>query len=231
MARPEALRLDVYVVTSAGMRPGRTHRDVAIAAVQGGATAVQLRAPELPDPELLDLARDLAAVCRHHGVHFFVNDRVDVAVEAGATGAHVGQDVPAARARRRLGEGLVLGISAATPEEAAGAEAAGADYLGVTVWGTRTKPEAVPVGLEGLAAVVRATTLPVVGIGGIDRERAGAVLRAGAAGVAVVSAVGAAEDPVAATRGLAAAVREARQAVPAGQGEAGGRIEKKEEDV
>jgi thiamine-phosphate pyrophosphorylase len=100
----------------------------------------------------------------------------------------------------------VLGVSVSSVEEALAAGAAGADYLGVTVWATPTKPEATPMGIHGLAAVVDATDLPVVAIGGIDARNARQVVEAGASGIAVVSAVGAAPDPVAATRELVAVV-------------------------
>lgn len=199
--------LGVYVITSSGFAPGRGHRDVALAAILGGADAVQLRAPELSDEDLLKLATELAGACRAAGVLFVVNDRVDVAVASGAGGAHVGQGDRLEDARERLGSGRALGISVGTEDQARAAEAAGADYLGVTVWPTPTKPEAVPIGLDGLRAVVRATSLPVVGIGSIDASNAGQVLAAGAVGVAVVSAVGASPDPVAATRELVEVVR------------------------
>ena len=200
--------LSVYVLTSSGFVAGRDHRDVALAAIEGGATAIQLRAPELPDSRLGPLARELADRCRDAGVLFVVNDRPDVAAASGA-GAHVGQDVNLDEARGLLGPGGVLGVSVDTPAEARAAEAAGADYVGVTVWATPTKPEALPRGLEGLRAIVGVTSLPVVGIGGIGIANAHEALEAGAAGVAVISAVGAAPDPVEATRRLAAAVRTA----------------------
>jgi thiamine-phosphate pyrophosphorylase len=194
------------VVTSAGLQPGRGHQDVAEAAVAGGATAVQLRAPELDEDDLIATARRIAPACRDRGVLFVVNDSVRAAVLGGADGVHLGQEDGPAGARDRLGPGRVLGVSVLTPGQAAEAEAMGADYLGVTVWGTATKPEARPVGLEGLRAVVEATRLPVVGIGGIDVSNAAQVLAAGATGVAVVSAVGGAPDPVEATRRLARSV-------------------------
>ncbi len=192
-------RLGVYVVTSSAF--GRSHLETGLAAVDGGATAVQLRAPELDDDALLRVARKLAEACAAAGVLFVVNDRVRVAAEVGA-GAHVGQGDDPAGARRLVGEEAVLGISVGGADEARAAETAGADYLGVTVWSTTTKPEAVARGIEGLEGVVAATWLPVVGIGGIDASNAAEVLAAGAAGIAVVSAVGGAEDPVAATRRL-----------------------------
>lgn len=201
---PGSLR--VYVVTSSGLVPGRGHRDVALAAIAGGASAVQLRAPELPDQELLPIALELAARGRDAGVLFVVNDRLEVAAASSAAGVHLGQGDDLDGARGRLGPGRVLGISVDGPEQARTAEASGADYVGVTVWSTATKREAVPLGLDGLGAVVEATSLPVVAIGGIDASNAPLVLAAGAAGVAVVSAVGAAPDPRSATRGLASVV-------------------------
>ena len=211
---PRSLR--VYVLTSSGYVAGRGHLEVGLAAIEGGATAIQLRAPELSDPALLPIAAELASRCREAGVVFFVNDRVGVAVDAGADGAHVGQDEDPTAARERLGEGRVLGVSVLTPGEARAAELAGADYLGVTIWATPTKPEAVPVDLHGLRAIIDTTTLPVVGIGGIHIGNAKDVLAAGATGVAVVSAVGAAPDAVAATARLAAVVRAFGSAGPRG---------------
>lgn len=206
MLEARALRLDV--VTASGFRD-RAHLDLAEAAIAGGATALQLRAPELDDDRLDDLARELAVRCRGAGVLFVVNDRLDVAVSSGADGAHVGQGDALRDARGVLGPDRVLGISVADPEQAREAVELGADYLGVTVWATATKPEALPSGLEGLRDIVNATSLPVVGIGGVDAMNAAKVVRAGAAGVAVVSAVADADDPLEATRVLRTTVDEA----------------------
>jgi thiamine-phosphate diphosphorylase len=200
---PRSLR--VYVLTSNGYVPGRGHADVAAAAIAGGATAVQLRAPELDDTRLCDLAAGVAARCRAADVLFVLNDRPGMAARLGV-GAHVGQDDDPAAARRALGPDAVLGMSVSTPQEAVAAERDGADYLAVTVWATPTKPEASPRGPDGLRAVVAATSLPVVGIGGINAANAREVLDAGAAGVCAVSAVGAAPDPEGATRELVDAV-------------------------
>ncbi len=200
--------LAVYVVTSSGFVPGRDHLDVARAAVEGGAGTVQLRAPELyaRPGALLGMATEIAAVCRLHGVLFIVNDVIEVSVESGAAGVHLGQGDEVVRARQTLGPDRLLGISVETPEQARAAESLGATYLGVTVFSTATKRESRPVGLDGLREIVEATSLPVVGIGGIDASNAQVVLSAGAAGIAVVSAGGAAMDPVAAIRELVAVV-------------------------
>lgn len=167
---------------------------------------VQLRAPELSDDELTPLAKSVVMMCGEAGVSLIVNDRIDVTVESGALGAHVGQDDDPASARGRLGSERILGVSVASAEEAWVAEMAGADYLGVTVWATATKPEAIPIGVEGLRNVVGATALPVVGIGGIHAGNAREVLAAGAAGIAVIGAVATAEHPAEAVRDLRALV-------------------------
>jgi thiamine-phosphate pyrophosphorylase len=206
MARLDPRALDVYVVTTGTLVSGRAHGEIATAAIEGGATAVQLRAPELDDQRLLPLASAIARMCGDAGVLLLVDDRVDVAVSCEAAGAHVGQRDDPAGARARLGPERVLGVSVGSAAEAERAAELGADYLGVTVWSTSTKPEAVPIGLEGVRRVVEATSLPVVGIGGIDPTNARDVLEAGAAGVAVISAVAAADDPADAVRELRLAV-------------------------
>jgi len=212
------VELGLYVVTAAGMVPGRTHLDVGLAAVEGGANVVQLRARgDLSAGALQETARRLAEACAAAGVVFVVNDDVETARMVGA-GLHVGQDADARLARRLLGGGAVIGVSVATREEARKAADAGADYVAVTVWATPTKPEAVPYGLEGVRDIAAGTSVPVVGIGGIDASNASVVLAAGAAGIAVISAVAAAGDPVAATQELAEVVRTFRGgATPAGR--------------
>lgn len=209
-------RLAVYIVTSGAFGPDGDHRSIARAAIAGGATAVQLRAPELADDELLPVATEVAAACREAGVLFVVNDRIDVAMACEGAGLHVGQDQDASVARRRLGDDRVLGVSVGDAREARVAALAGADYLGVTIWATSTKPDAAPRGLDGLREVIGSTSLPVVGIGGIDAGNAAAVLAAGAAGVVVISAVAAASDPVRATRDLADAVERFQARAEAG---------------
>jgi thiamine-phosphate pyrophosphorylase len=199
----------VYVITDARHARGRSHREIAEAAIRGGATAVQLRMKEEPARIVLDVARAIGPLCRAAGVAFIVNDRLDVAMLAGADGVHVGQDdLPATDARALLGPRAVIGVSAATVEEGIAAERAGADYLGVgAVYGTATKSDAgAPVGLARLTEIRRALRLPLVGIGGITAENAAAVIQAGADGVAVITAVTLAED-------MADAVRRLREAV------------------
>ncbi|MFP4436977.1 MAG: thiamine phosphate synthase [Chloroflexaceae bacterium] len=195
----------VYIVTDERAAGERALPEIVRAAIQGGATAVQLRAKVATTREMVALGQALLAVTRPAGVPLIVNDRLDVALAIDADGAHVGQDdMPTAMARRLLGPERILGVSAETVAQAQQAERDGADYLGVgDVFGTPSKPDAgPPIGVDGLAAIVRAVPLPVVAIGGITLENAPAVIAVGAVGVAVISAVVGAPDPAAAARQL-----------------------------
>jgi thiamine-phosphate pyrophosphorylase len=208
--RPPAVDWSVYLVADPAATRGRALLDVAAAAVRGGATVVQLRDKHASARALAESARALVGLLRPLGVPLLVNDRVDVAVAAGADGAHVGQsDLAAADARRLLGPDALLGVSATTVEEARAVDRAAADYVGAgPVFPTGSKDDAdPPTGLDGLAAIAAATTLPTVAIGGISVANAGGVIAAGARGVAVISAICSADDPEAAARALAAAVR------------------------
>ena len=154
------------------------------AAVEGGATVVQLRVKASTE-EIIRAGggfRELPAT-------FVVNDDVEAALELGADGVHLGRDDLGAE--RALGSGLLLGASAASLVEAREGEALGATYIGAgPIWASPTKPDAdPPIGLEGLAEICRSVTAPVVAIGGVDASNAGDCIRAGAAGVAVVRAV------------------------------------------
>jgi thiamine-phosphate pyrophosphorylase len=206
--------LGVYVVTAAGLVPGRGHAEVAIGAIAGGANAVLLRAPEYRDEDLLPLARELADRSRERGVLFLLDDRVELAPAAGAAGVHLPSGAPLTEARLRLGPDLVLGVSVENVQQARTAEAAGADYLCATVTRAPAAPGAAREGLGRLREISAATSLPVVGMGDIRAGDARQVLDAGAAGVAVTTAVAAAADPAAATRELVATVRGTTGAPP-----------------
>ncbi|HYI14958.1 MAG TPA: thiamine phosphate synthase [Thermomicrobiales bacterium] len=200
-----APRLRRYLVTDA--RAGSVERLVEIcrAALDGGVTAIQLRAKGWTDQQLLDAALALAPLCRDAGALFLVNDRLDIALASGADGIHLGvDDLPVAAARRLLGPVAIIGYSPEGDDDRLGAEAAGADYLGVgPVYGTGTKLDAGDaIGLDGLRSVVDQTQLPVIGIGGITIERAAEVVATGAVGVAIVGAVFMASDPASAARNL-----------------------------
>ena len=192
-------------ITDVTSRPGLTHAAAAAAALAGGAPCVQLRAKHLSARAALDEARAIRTAARAAGALFIVNDRVDVAVAADADGAHVGQDdLPAARARRLLSAGRILGVSTHTLEQARRAVDDGADYIGVgPVFATATKDTGyVPLGLAGLAAIVAAVPVPVVAIGGIGPAEAPQVIRAGAMAAALISVLMAAPDIAGATRAL-----------------------------
>ena len=203
----------LYVLADRRAAGERALIDVVRAAVRGGATAIQLREKTASTRALIELGRALLEVTRPAGVPLIVNDRVDVALAIHADGVHVGQDdMPAPIARRLLGPDWILGVSAGTVAEAQQAERDGADYLGTgDVYGTPTKADAgVPIGVAGLAEVARAVSIPVVAIGGIQPDNAAAAIAAGAAGVAVISAVIGAADPEAAARRLIETIKRLR---------------------
>lgn len=198
-------RLRLIVVTDPDCGAGRAVVDVVRAALRGGAPAIQLRMKGAAAREMADAARAVLAETRAAGALLFVNDRVDVALAAGADGAHVGQDdLPGRAARAIAPPGFLLGVSAETAALARQAERDGADYVGVgPVYATGSKADAGDaVGVERIAEVAAAVRIPVLGIGGITVANAPPVLRAGAAGVAVISAVMRADDPQAAVRAL-----------------------------
>lgn len=195
----------LYLVTDANLSRGRTDRAVVQAAIRGGVTVVQYREKKASTREMIERALDLRDLCRAHGVPFIVNDRVDVALAVDADGVHVGQDdMPARLARKLIGSGKILGVSAENAAQAIAGMADGADYIGASpIFSTPTKPDAPPpVGVQGLEQMARACSIPIVAIGGINATNAASMLRAGAAGIAVVSAIVAADDVEAAARDL-----------------------------
>ena len=207
------MQLDVYVITDAALSRGRSHVQVATEAIRGGADAIQLRDKSASTRELVEVGFALRQLTREAGVLFIVNDRVDVALAVDADGVHVGQDdMPAAIARRLLGPSKIIGVSAATPEEARQAKADGADYLGVgAIYATASKADAgLPTGPGLLGEIKQAVDLPIVAIGGVNVHNAAEAIRAGADGVAVISAVVSAPDIAQATRTLRAVVEEAK---------------------
>jgi thiamine-phosphate pyrophosphorylase len=208
-----ASRLALHVLTDREWSRGRDMLTVAAAALDGGATAIQLRDKMASTRVLIEEGLALRALTRERGALLIVNDRVDVAVAVEADGAHVGQDdMPAGLARQLLGPDRILGVSAVNMEEAEEAVAGGADYLGVgPIFPSLGKADAGPAtGVELLTELARRYTTPLVAIGGITAENATEVVRAGACGVAVITAVVYAEDITAASRQLRLAVDTAR---------------------
>jgi thiamine-phosphate pyrophosphorylase len=165
--------------------------------LEGGLRVLQFRNKHLDDGRFREAAREiLERVRRYPGAVLIVNDRVEIAVDIGADGVHVGpEDEPPERVRARIPHSFILGVSARTPERAVAAERAGADYLGVgAVFPTASKADAVTIGMEGLRAVMAATRLPVVAIGGIDQTNIRQIRDAGCRYAAVLSALNNAPD-------------------------------------
>lgn len=196
----------LYVVTDTAQCGDRGVPTVVRQAVAGGATVVQVRDPYASARQLVALTRAVLIVVDGR-VPVLVNDRVDVALAAGADGVHVGQSDLDPVSVRAIAPGLIVGLSISTPAEAAAAQEQPVDYLGAgPVFATPTKPEAASaIGFDGLAAVCAASTLPVVAIGGLSAQHCPDLRRAGAAGVCVVSAICAADDPRRAAAELVAA--------------------------
>jgi thiamine-phosphate pyrophosphorylase len=201
---PDRWRL--YVITDERVSRGRSHLQVAEAAILGGADVIQLRDKTTSGGRLYRVALQLRKLTNEAKVSFIVNDRLDIALASDADGVHVGQgDLPASVVRKIMGPGKVLGVSADTVEEARMAEKDGADYLGVgPVFEAReTKSDAgEPLGLELIAKIRRQCRLPIVAIGGIKADNARLVQEAGADAAAVISAIVAADDIAQAARQL-----------------------------
>ncbi|HYK82334.1 MAG TPA: thiamine phosphate synthase [Gemmatimonadales bacterium] len=205
MALLDQVRL--MVITDAALLKGRDPVDACRRAVRGGATMIQARLKDAPPRDALSLARALVAAL---AVPVLVDDRVDVALAAGAAGAHLGQDDPPLDALRpHVPAGFLLGISVGSPAEAERVRAWPADYWSVgPCFATTHKADAgAPLGPAGFAALARRAPggVPVIAIGGVTAATAGALARAGAAGIAVIGAVWSASDPEAAARALRAA--------------------------
>ena len=193
--------LRLYVIPDRGIGAPRSLLEQTAAALDGGATAIQLRDKQLEGRELLETATAMAGLCRRAGALFFVNDRLDIALLCGAHGVHLGQDdLPADAARRLCPPGFIVGVSAQSEEQARLAKGHGADYLGIgAVYPTQTK-DAAALGLGGVRRVAAATDLPSVAIGGINLTNAAEVMASGVGGLSVISAIVAAPDIRAASR-------------------------------
>jgi thiamine-phosphate pyrophosphorylase len=199
----------LYVVIDTEWLKGRQPAHLALQAIEGGASAIQFRCKTGPDREFLSMAIDLKAVCAAKGIPFIVNDNLGVALASGADGLHIGQDdLPVAAVRKLLPIDMLLGVSARTKQEALKAMDDGADYLGVgAVFSTATKDSAA-IGLDALKAIKKAAAVPVIAIGGINKDNLASVMETGVDGVAVISAVLGADDVKRAAAQLADIIRE-----------------------
>ena len=202
----------LYVILDRAAARGRDLETILDGALGGGCRMIQLREKEWPSGRLLPLAERLCERCRRAGATFIVNDRVDLALALAADGVHLGQDdLPPRAARPLLKSGMILGRSTHNLAQAREARDDGAGYIAVgSMFPTTTKPDFELVGPELIQKLRGEIRVPVIGIGGITPDNVAAVIRAGADGVAVISAVCGAADPAAATRRLLEAIRAAR---------------------
>lgn len=201
-AKKEDLLL--YAVTDRSWLRGETLYAQVEKALKGGATFIQLREKELNEEAFYQEAVELKKLCHQYKVPFVINDNVEIAKKMDADGVHVGQsDMAACDVRKILGEDKILGVSAQTVEQALLAEQMGADYLGVgAVFPTGTKTDAVEVDAETLKAICAAVKIPVIAIGGIKADNLSELSGSGICGIAVVSAIFAAENITETTKEL-----------------------------
>lgn len=186
----------LYAVTDRAWVGKQSLYEQVESALKGGVTCVQLREKELSDDEFLKEAMEISALCKQYGVPFFINDNVDVAIQCKADGIHVGQeDMAAAQVRQRVGKDMMIGVSVHSVEEALEAVQNGADCLGVgAMFTTSTKKDADVLPKEVLRDICAAVDIPVVAIGGINKDNISQLAGTGVDGVALVSAIFSAED-------------------------------------
>jgi len=197
--------MELYIVTDRKASRGRDHMSMVRAALDGGADVIQLRDKDLSGRDLYALAREMASLVHASRARFIVNDRLDIALAAGADGVHLGQyDLPVAAARSLSPPSFIIGVSVGSVEEALAAERDGANYIALSpVFSTPTKDDAGPGhGLEVLREIKAAVKLPVIAIGGVNAGNVTEVVGAGADVVAVISAVLGADDVEAAARSM-----------------------------
>lgn len=205
----------LHVITDTSIQSRFTHAQLAELAIRGGADTIQFRQKFGASWELVEAAQEVQAVCAQYSVPLIVNDRADVALAAESAGVHFGQnDLPVAVGRRIFPAEIVIGASARTEDKILEAIASGADYIGFgPIRQTSSKPDAeVPKGLDALSRICEIAQCPVIAIGGIRVEDAYDVIRAGAHGLAVISAVCAQPNPLVATQRLAFEIKRAKEA-------------------
>ena len=204
----------LHVITDTTIQSRITHSQLAAMAIEGGADTIQFRQKTGTTSHLLKSAQEVQTICTRHGVPLIVNDRADIALAIGSAGVHFGQDdLPVSVGRKLFPTGSIIGASARTEVKIMEAIAAGADYIGFgPIRQTSSKPDAeAPKGLAALARMCEIAQCPVIAIGGITVEDVYDVIRAGAHGVAVISAVCGDADPLAATQRLAAEIHRAKK--------------------
>lgn len=186
----------LYAVTDRAWVGKGTLYEQVESAIRGGVTCIQLREKELSEENFIEEAMEIRRLCLSYGIPFIINDNVKVALECGADGIHVGQkDMEVGNVRAIVGDKMMIGVSARTVEQAVAAQNAGADYLGVgAVFSTSTKPDAQGVSYQTLKEICNSVSIPVVAIGGINKNNIMKLSGSGIDGVALVSAIFAADD-------------------------------------
>lgn len=202
--------LSLYLVTDSELAGGRGIEEVVEAAVHGGVTVVQLREKEASTRCFYEQAVRLKQILKPYGIPLIINDRLDIALACDAEGIHIGQsDMPYEIVRKLMGKDRIIGLSVEKLEDVYTANELDIDYIGISpVFGTPTKTDTlVPFGLEGVRKVMSLSRHPSVGIGGINKENAKAIIRSGANGIAVVSAIMSAIDPESAAKELLSIIK------------------------
>ncbi|GHV82800.1 thiamine-phosphate synthase [Spirochaetia bacterium] len=182
----------LYLCTDRVLSLGRSITDVVEASIAGGVTMIQLREKNASTREFYKIALSVQKITLQKKIPLVINDRLDIALAVGADGLHIGQsDMPVDAARHLAGKKMFIGVSASTAVEAAAAEKGGADYIGAgPVFPTGSKSDAgTAIGLDGLKAICAAVRIPVAAIGGINAENAAEIIKQGAYGAAVISAI------------------------------------------
>lgn len=186
----------LYAVTNSKLIGKQTLIEQVESALKGGITCLQVREKDLDEASFLAEAMQIKVLCERYRVPLIINDNVEVAIKCGADGVHVGQsDMEVSEVRKLVGDDMIIGVSAHTVEEAKAAEAGGADYLGVgAIYQTTTKKDATYVSLNELKRICKAVKIPVVAIGGIKKDTISKLSGTGVDGVAMISAIFAADD-------------------------------------
>ena len=209
------MNIELYIITDENIGFRKTHAEIAQLAIAGGADVIQLRDKSCSSRELIRVGRTLRTITSRNSTLLIINDRLDVALACGADGVHLGQgDICPDFARQIAPPGFIIGVSVSNVDEACRAEREGADYVALSpIFSTVSKPDAGPGhGLEMLREIRRNVSVPVIAIGGINRENICEVIAAGASGVAVISAVVGAADITAAARDLKNMIRQCKTA-------------------
>lgn len=197
MTNIRKLDLSLYFIADPSVCTFHPIHTVVAAAIEGGATLIQYRDKSKNMDQIKDTACTLLTLCQSYNIPLLINDHVEIAAEIGADGVHIGQgDMSPAEAKASLHPDSIIGLTAFTPEHFAAIDPAIVDYTGTgPVYPTKTDKGKPVIGPDGLAKLIPLSPVPVVGIGGITKDNAAAVMRTGAAGIAMMRAISGAERP------------------------------------